>query len=120
VQFRILGGAAARVPADATAYGWRDRSLLLWIIADSGSSDRDGLEPYERWVADFRAALEDHAVGHFVGFMGDDAPAATAYPPSTWARLRRIKARYDPDNMFGRNHNVPPASGARTRERSRR
>ena len=109
VQLRILGGAAARVPADATAYGWRDRSLLLWIIADSVSPDRDGLEPYEQWVADFRAALDDLAVGHFVGFMGDDAPAATAHPSATWARLRRIKARYDPDNVFDRNHNVPPA-----------
>lgn len=110
VQFRILGGAAARVPADATAYGWRDRTLLLWVIADPRSPDRQGLRPHEEWVADLRAALDDYAAGGFAGFMAEDGAesTSTAYPPSTWTRLRQIKSRYDPDNLFRRNHNVPP------------
>jgi FAD/FMN-containing dehydrogenase len=37
-------------------------------------------------------------------------PTATgAYPGSTWDRLVEVKRRYDPDNLFRRNHNIPPA-----------
>ena len=32
-----------------------------------------------------------------------------AYPGDTWDRLAAIKARYDPDNLFHRNQNIPPA-----------
>jgi FAD/FMN-containing dehydrogenase len=35
---------------------------------------------------------------------------SAAYPVFTWARLRDIKARYDPHNVFRSNHNVPPAA----------
>ena len=34
---------------------------------------------------------------------------ARAYPGSTWDRLSEIKARYDPDNVFRLNQNIPPA-----------
>jgi FAD/FMN-containing dehydrogenase len=42
--------------------------------------------------------------------MGDEpAAAATVYPATTWDRLRAIKRRYDPDNVFRSSHNIPPA-----------
>jgi FAD/FMN-containing dehydrogenase len=34
-----------------------------------------------------------------------------AYPGPTWDRLREIKRRYDPDNLFRMNQNIPPADG---------
>jgi Berberine and berberine like len=47
-----------------------------------------------------------------VGFLGDEGPARVreAYPGSTWDRLAAIKRRYDPANLFRRNHNIPPAA----------
>ena len=35
---------------------------------------------------------------------------AAAYPAATWERLRQVKRKYDPDNLFHRNQNVPPAA----------
>jgi FAD/FMN-containing dehydrogenase len=43
-----------------------------------------------------------------LGDEGEDR-VREAYPGSTWDRLASIKARYDPDNLFHRNQNIPPA-----------
>jgi hypothetical protein len=40
----------------------------------------------------------------------DDEPhIRAAYPPATLSRLAAVKAKYDPANVFRRNHNIPPA-----------
>jgi FAD/FMN-containing dehydrogenase len=46
-----------------------------------------------------------------VNFQGSATAAdvAAAYPPATYDRLAAVKRAYDPDNVFARNHNVPPA-----------
>jgi FAD/FMN-containing dehydrogenase len=52
---------------------------------------------------------DDHAA--YVNFLGDEGEARVhdAYPAGTWERLARIKAQYDPDNLFRLNQNVAPA-----------
>jgi FAD/FMN-containing dehydrogenase len=62
-------------------------------------------------VAEFHAALAGHGAGAFANFMADDSPAATeaVFPPASLARLRDIKRRYDPDNLFSRNLDLEPA-----------
>jgi FAD/FMN-containing dehydrogenase len=51
--------------------------------------------------------------GAYVNFLADEGPGRVreAYPGTTWDRLAAIKARYDPDNLFRRNQNIPPAVG---------
>jgi FAD/FMN-containing dehydrogenase len=46
-----------------------------------------------------------------VNFLGDEGPERVrqAYPGDTWDRLREIKRRYDPTNLFRMNQNIPPA-----------
>jgi FAD/FMN-containing dehydrogenase len=46
-----------------------------------------------------------------VNFLGDEGPERIrqAYPGKTWDRLRDIKRRYDPTNLFNGNQNIPPA-----------
>ena len=108
VQLRVLGGAVGRVAGDATAYGWRDRTILAWLITPY--TDLPNAAWHEAWTADFQADLARHGSGAYVNFMGDEpAAAATAYPAPTWDRLRAIKRRYDPDNVFRSNINIPPA-----------
>jgi hypothetical protein len=109
VQLRVLGGAMARVPGDATAFGWRDRPALLWLITPDKDLARAAAN--EAWTAAFRAELPADGPATYVNFMGDEGADAVrdAYPPSSYARLRELKRRYDPDNVFRANHNIRPA-----------
>jgi FAD/FMN-containing dehydrogenase len=109
VQLRVLGGAMARVPGDATAFGWRDRPALLWIIVPY--KDLAQAATIEAWTGAFHAELAAGGAATYVNFMGaEDADAVrSAYPASAYARLRELKRRYDPDNVFRANHNIRPA-----------
>jgi FAD/FMN-containing dehydrogenase len=111
VQLRALGGALERVPNDATAFAHRDRRLFVNIQA----MYMDGAETatHAAWVAGLADALGEDGAGGYVGFLGDEDEATirAAYPGPTWARLRELKRRYDPDNLLRLNHNIPPAEG---------
>jgi FAD/FMN-containing dehydrogenase len=108
-QLRVLGGAMARVPADATAFAHRSSRIMVNVAAFyEGPEDR---AVREAWVADFAAALRQGDAGAYVNFLGDEGAARVreAYPGSTWDRLAAIKRRYDPTNLFRLNQNIPPA-----------
>jgi FAD/FMN-containing dehydrogenase len=109
VQLRVLGGALARVPAEATSFGWRDRPALLWLITPY--EDLGQAAANEAWTAAFHAELATDGAATYVNFMGpEDADAVRrAYPAPTHARLGELKRRYDPDNVFRSNHNIRPA-----------
>jgi FAD/FMN-containing dehydrogenase len=71
---------------------------------------------YEPWVTGFAAAVEQSDGGAYVNFLVDegDARIRAAYPGKTWDRLRAIKRRYDPTNLFRICQNVPPAAEKRS------
>jgi FAD/FMN-containing dehydrogenase len=108
VQLRVLGGAVARIPNDATAFAHRDRGLFVNIAAMYA----DGAEKatHDAWVNGIADTLGKDGAGGYVGFLGDEDESTirAAYPGQTWLRLRELKARYDPDNLFRLNHNIPP------------
>jgi FAD/FMN-containing dehydrogenase len=109
-QIRVLGGAMARVPADATAFAHRDSRIMVNVAAFyEGLEDR---AVREAWVTDFAAALRQEDAGAYVNFLVDEGQARVrdAYPGPTWDRLAAIKSRYDPTNLFRRNQNIPPAT----------
>jgi len=111
VQLRVLGGAVARVPAEATAYAHRARRIMANVAAFyQGPPDRPAREA---WVIDFAEALQPGERRAYVGFLGEDGAARIdeAYPGATGERLRQIKAHYDPENLFHLNHNIVPARG---------
>jgi FAD/FMN-containing dehydrogenase len=112
VHLRILGGAAARVDPEATAYGWRNKHLLAWIIADAGSEDATNAPAFHAWASAFHADLRTWGSAEYVNFMADEGAnaAVQAYPAATLRRLQAVKARYDPDNLFRGNQNIRPAA----------
>jgi FAD/FMN-containing dehydrogenase len=115
-QLRVLGGAMARVPVEATAFAHRQSRIMVNVAAFyDGPEDR---AVREAWVADFAAALHQGDSGAYVNFLGDEGEARVreAYPGATWDRLAAIKARYDPTNLFRLNQNIPPAIEALDRE----
>jgi FAD/FMN-containing dehydrogenase len=108
-QLRVLGGAAARVPADATAYAHRDARIMGNVAVLV--TDADDLPAHVPWVESLVDDLRGDDPRAYVNFLADEGPERVhaAYPGATWDRLVAIKRRYDPDNLFHRNQNVPPA-----------
>ena len=107
-QLRVLGGAMARVPDDKTAFAHRDRKMMINVASFyEGSDDRPRRE---EWVSDFAKALSNGDLSGYVGFLADEGQdrVRAAYPGATWDQLRRVKATYDPDNLFRLNQNIPP------------
>ncbi|MFL6190883.1 MAG: FAD-binding oxidoreductase [Actinomycetes bacterium] len=111
-QLRALGGAMARVPADATAFPHRDRRIMAGVGA---VYDRAADKPvHDAWADGFAAALRQGEPGVYVNFLADEGSGRVreAYPGPTWDRLVEVKRRWDPDNLFRRNQNIPPVSNA--------
>jgi FAD/FMN-containing dehydrogenase len=111
-QLRVLGGALARVPANATAYAHRSSRIMVNVAAVYGSPDEK--PAHDAWVTRFAETIRQDDTGAYVNFVGDEGEAGVhaAYPGPTWARLAEIKRRYDPTNLFHLNQNIPPAAGA--------
>jgi FAD/FMN-containing dehydrogenase len=110
-QLRVLGGAMARVPVDATAFAHRASRIMVNVAA---LYERLGEKAtHEAWVEKFAAALQQGDQGAYVNFLSNEGEARVraAYPGGTWDRLRTIKARYDPGNLFRLNQNIPPWRG---------
>jgi len=108
-QLRVLGGAMARVPADATAFAHRSQRILVNVAAFyEGPEDKP---KRQAWVEGLRDVLRGDNHAAYVNFLGDEGEDRVhdAYPPATWERLAQVKARYDPDNLFRLNQNVAPA-----------
>ena len=115
-QLRVLGGAMARVPAEATAFAHRKRQIMVALGAVYEHREEEAV--HEDWVTSFAAALGQGDAGVYVNFLGDEGEGRVreAYPGSTWDRLAAIKGRYDPTNLFRLNQNIAPATEDRTTE----
>jgi FAD binding domain/Berberine and berberine like len=111
-QFRVLGGAMARVPVEDTAFAHRRSRVMANLGAFYARPEE--AEEHQAWVAGFAAALRQGDSGAYVGLVGGDGATSMreVYPGPTWDRLTAIKRRYDPTNLFRRNHNIPPRADA--------
>ncbi|HEX6021812.1 MAG TPA: FAD-binding oxidoreductase [Solirubrobacter sp.] len=107
--FQAYGGAISDVPDADSAFSHRDAEFEF--IA--GARWTDPAEDEQRIAAARRyaATLEPHASGMYVNAVSDEGATgvARAYAPAKLARLRALKAAYDPDNVFHLNQNIEPA-----------
>jgi len=109
-QIRVLGGAMARVPVDATAFAHRRSRIMVNVAAVYERPDEAAA--HDSWVTEFAAALRQGDAGAYVNFLLDEGEARirAAYPGKTWDRLVAVKQRYDPTNLFHLNQNIPPGA----------
>jgi FAD/FMN-containing dehydrogenase len=101
LQIRPVGGAVNDLHPMATAYAHRTQNFAVSAVGTSLARLND------RWDE----GLAPHLHGLYVSFNTDDRPERLreAFPGETLIRLRELKRRYDPDNVFGQNAPIPPA-----------
>lgn len=105
-----IDGAAARVPQEATAFAHRDggwNGVIVGVDPDPARA-----ETLSSWARTYWEELHPHSAGGaYVNFLmrdeGNDRVRA-AYRDN-YDRLSRVKAHYDPDNVFRINQNITPA-----------
>jgi FAD/FMN-containing dehydrogenase len=103
-----FGGAVARVPNDATAFGHRDAAYDLIIAAVW--SDPSEQEAHIDWARRFWNAMQPYASGDvYVNYLSEEgAERVRAAYGHHYARLVELKRRYDPQNVFQHNQNITP------------
>ena len=101
LSIRAVGGAVDDVPPEATAYAHPHQSFN---VSSVGGREDAFLAHWD----ELRPSLD----GLYLSFETDTRPQRLhdAFPPATLARLRELKARYDPDSVFDQNFPIPPAA----------
>ena len=111
IHLHQMGGAVARVGEDATAFSNRRAAYTFNLIATwIDAAEDDAQVSANRDVA---AALEPYSTGGvYVNFLGNEGEARirASYGDAKFARLAQLKRAYDPNNVFARNQNIPPAA----------
>lgn len=105
-----IDGAVQQVQPDETAFAYRDVSFAC-VIAGMWPDPADN-EANTKWVRDYWSAIHPYSGtdGGYVNFMGDDdQDRVEANYGGNYERLSKIKAKYDPDNLFHLNQNIQPA-----------
>ena len=105
-----IDGAASHVPADATAFAYRDggwAGIIAGVDPDPANADR-----ISQWARDYWQELHPtSAGGAYVNFlMNEGQDRIKASYRGNFARLAQVKERYDPDNTFHINQNIQPAN----------
>ncbi len=106
--FEPLGGAIGQVAPTATAFPEREARFGFHILA--GWIEEADDEPVMSWARDFHQAMAAHARdGVYVNLLADDEEerVRAAYGDN-YERLKELKSRWDPDNLFRVNHNIVP------------
>lgn len=104
----VVGGAACRADAEATAIGAREAGFHFNVVAAWRPVDPEPAR-HIAWVRNTWTTLRPHATGVYANFLSDEGDDAveSAYDDRL-ARLRKVKRRWDPTNFFRLNANVRP------------
>jgi FAD/FMN-containing dehydrogenase len=107
IAVRSVGGAVARIPADATAYAHRRAELMFATTVAGPAPVVDAARPA---LDGIWRRLAPHVSGAYANFLATATAqdVAAIYPAPTYQRLAAIKRRYDPANLFTGNHNIRP------------
>ena len=112
IELAYLGGAAARIGADETAFGDRSAPIILNLLANWSEPSADaGNVAWIRGIFNkLRPAMRP---GVYINFMsGDEQDRVPEAYHERWDRMVAVKSHYDPNNFFRLNQNVPPRKPA--------
>lgn len=108
IELAYLGGAAARVGADETAFGDRSAPFIVNLLGNWSNAEDDSANV--AWVRALFTKLQPAMVpGVYVNFMsGDEDDRVPEAYRNRWEQLVAVKTRHDPENFFRMNQNVRP------------
>jgi len=108
IELAYLGGAAARVAPDETAFGDRGSPFVVNLLANWSGASED--EANVSWIRNlFKLLRPSMTPGVYVNFMsGDEDDRVPEAYRERWDRLVAVKSHYDPNNFFRLNQNIPP------------
>jgi FAD/FMN-containing dehydrogenase len=109
IFFGLIGGATTRPKPDATAYSHRDAIYVCNVHGRWETAAED--QKCTDWARGFFREAAPYATGGvYVNFLTDDEAdrIKAAYGPG-YDRLAAVKRKYDPDNLFRMNQNIPPS-----------
>jgi FAD/FMN-containing dehydrogenase len=103
-----LGGAVARVDEAETAFHGRGAGFSFNINGNSETAE--GFEAEREWARSYWSALAPHHTSVYVNFLMEEGEERIrqAYGAEKYDRLKALKRKYDPDNLFRLNQNIPP------------
>jgi FAD/FMN-containing dehydrogenase len=103
-----FGGAMSRVAEHETAFNGRNAGHAFNISAMTQTAE--GFDEEREWARGLWSALEPHHTSVYVNFLMEEGEARVrqAYGADKYERLKGLKRRYDPDNLFRLNQNIPP------------
>jgi FAD/FMN-containing dehydrogenase len=104
VELRHGGGALTRAPQDAGALATLPGSFIA--IGVGIVPEPEAMAPNRAWLGAFKAVLEPYDAGRYFNFVEEAFDITKIFPPDVLSRLREVKQRYDPDNIFKSNHPV--------------
>src|SRR6202167_1278504 len=108
IELAYLGGAAARIAADETAFGDRSAPFIVNLLANwsEASADAGNISWIRGLFSKLRPAMKP---GVYINFMsGDEQDRVPEAYQQRWDRMVAVKTHYDPNNFFRLNQNVPP------------
>jgi hypothetical protein len=113
IELAYLGGAAAMISADETAFGDRSAPFILNLLGNWASPSADAAN--RAWIRDlFHKLRPAMKPGVYVNFMsGDEQDRVPEAYRERWDRMVAVKSHYDPLNFFRLNQNVLPATSAK-------
>ena len=103
-----MGGAVARVGDDEPAFNGRQAGFTFNI--NGNTETVDGFEEQRQWARDYWTALEPWNQGVYVNFLMEEGEERVkqAYGAAKHERLKQLKRKYDPTNLFHLNQNIRP------------
>jgi len=108
IELAYLGGSAAQIGADETAFGDRSSPFILNLLANWSDPSADGANI--AWIRGiFNKLRPAMKPGVYTNFMsGDEQDRVPEAYHDRWDRIVTVKSHYDPNNFFRLNQNVPP------------
>jgi Berberine and berberine like len=104
IELRHGGGALSRASQDAGALASLPGSFLAFGVGFVPVPE--AMAPTRAWLGAFKAALEPYDAGRYFNFVEETFDITQIFTPEVLSRLREVKQRYDPENLFKSNHPV--------------